>query len=50
MRSYKMRGGNANTLPQNILRVGGRYSATLHPGECAYGNVVPQSFGMQLRS
>lgn len=50
MRAYKMRGGNANTLPAEYFGGdSGRYSATPPPpGECAYGNVVPQSFGMQI--
>ena len=45
-----MRGGNANTLPAEYFGGdSGRYSATPPPpGECAYGNVVPQSFGMQI--
>ena len=50
MRNYRMRGGNANTLPAEYYGGdSGRYSATPPPpGECAYGQVVPQSFGMPI--
>ena len=50
MRNYRMRGGNANTLPAEYYGGdSGRYSATpVPPGECAYGQVVPQSFGMPI--
>ena len=45
-----MRGGNANTLPAEYYGGdSGRYSVTPPPpGECAYGEVVPQSFGMPI--
>lgn len=50
MRNYKMRGGNANTLPLEYFGGNsGRYSVNPPaPGECAYGQVVPQSFGMPI--
>ena len=50
MRNYKMRGGNANTLPLEYFGGNsGRYSVNpASPGECAYGQVVPQSFGMPI--
>ena len=45
-----MRGGNANTLPLEYFGGNsGRYSVNpASPGECAYGQVVPQSFGMPI--
>ena len=51
MRNYKMRGGNANTLPLEYFGGdSGRYSVSPPaPGQCAYGQVVPQSFGMQIQ-
>ena len=50
MRNYKMRGGNANTLPLEYFGGNsGRYSVNpASPGECAYGQVFPQSFGMPI--
>lgn len=50
MRNYRMRGGNANTLPLEYFGGdSGRYSVSpAAPGNCAYGQVVPQSFGMQI--
>lgn len=47
-----MKGGNANTLPLEYFGGdSGRYSVNPPaPGNCAYGQVIPQSFGMPISS